>query len=139
MTDHPMLDAAERLKQLRDEKDALEEDLKRVNAGIQETDRELCDIMAQEETPSFTHAGFQYSLTTKLRASAKAGLKPEFFTALREKGAGDLIQETINANTLSSFVKEQMAETDDALPAWLEPYVNVYPQISVSVRKANRK
>lgn len=27
MTDHPMLDAAERLKQLRDEKEALEEDV----------------------------------------------------------------------------------------------------------------
>lgn len=51
-----------------------------------------------------------FFLSTKTRASAKAGQKDELFGALRANGYGDLITETINAGSLSSFVKEQIAE-----------------------------
>lgn len=139
MADNPMLQAAELLKQLRDQKDDLEERLKKVNASIDEAEKDLSDMMAEAETPNFTHSGFMYILTTKTRASARAGMKAELFAALRENGAGDMIQETVNANTLSSYVKEQMSENGDKVPDWLDPYVSVFQPTGVSVRKATRK
>ena len=51
---------------------------------------------------------------------------------------GDLIYETINANSLSAFVKEQMAENADTLPGWLNGLVNIYEKATVGVRKATR-
>ena len=139
MADIPMLKAAELLKQLRDQKDDLEERLKEVNARIEEADTALSDMMAESETQNFTHAGTMFCLTTKVRANARAGMRSELFEALRANGAGELVVETVNANTLSSFVKEQMAENNDQLPAWLEPVVSVFEKTTVGVRKASRK
>ena len=56
--------------------------------------------------------------------------------ALRAEGYGDMITETVNANSLSSFVKEQIAENGDELPGWLRGLVNVFEKTTVGVRKA---
>ena len=58
------------------------------------------------------------------------------FDALRAEGYGDMITETVNANSLSSFVKEQIAENGDELPSWLHGLVNVFEKTTVGVRKA---
>ena len=64
-----------------------------------------------------------------------AGQKDELFGALRANGYGDLITETINAGSLSNFVKEQIAENEDVLPGWLDGLVNVFEKTTVGVRK----
>ena len=46
-----------------------------------------------------------------------------------------MITETVNANSLSSFVKEQIAENGDELPGWLRGLVNVFEKTTVGVRK----
>lgn len=61
--------------------------------------------MILKETQNFTRGGTTFCLTTSTKASAVAGLKDELYSKLREKGYEDLIHETINANSLSSFVK----------------------------------
>ena len=58
------------------------------------------------------------------------------FSALRAGGFGDLVYETVNANSLSAFVKEQVAENGDMLPDWLDGLVNVFEKTTVGVRKA---
>ena len=75
-------------------------------------------------------------LTTKTYASANKEQKEELFDALRNEGYGSLITETINANSLSAFVKEQMSENDDVLPEWLDGKVNVFDKVTVSLRKS---
>ena len=78
----------------------------------------------------------EFFLTTKVHASARAGMKEALFDVLRANGYGDLITETINAGSLSSFVKEQIAENEDVLPGWLDGLVNVSDTVNVGVRKA---
>lgn len=134
-----MHDLADRLKDLREQKAEADELVKSLNAQIDDVNKRLADLMAGTETQNFTRAGTMFSLTTKTRASAAGGRKEELFAALREEGFGDMIYETVNANTLSSFVNEQIAENDDTLPKWLEGLVNVYEQTAVSVRKAAKK
>ena len=133
-----MLEWADRLKALRDRKAELEAELKDVNARIDDADWHLSNLMAESETQNFTHAGTMFCLTTKTRASAKAGRKDDLFAALRDEGYGDMITETINANNLSAFVKEQIAENGDALPEWLDGLVSVFEKTTVGVRKAAR-
>ena len=129
---------ADRLKALRDRKEALEAELKQVNVDIDDADWHLSNLMAESETQNFTRAGTMFCLTTKTRASATAGRKEELFKALRGEGYGDLVYETVNANSLSAFVKEQMAENGDVLPAWLGGLVNVFEKTGVSLRKASK-
>ena len=132
----PLFELADRLRALRDEKAEAEQRVKEINTEIDEVDYRLSELMAESETQNFTRAGTMFCLTTKTRASATAGRKEELFSALRGAGFGDLVYETVNANSLSAFVKEQIAENGDALPAWLDGLVNVFEKTSVSLRKA---
>ena len=138
MENNKLFEMADRLKALRERKDALEAELKQTNADIDEADWQLSNLMAETETQNFTRAGTMFCLTTKTRASATAGRKEDLFDALRAEGYGDLVTETVNANSLSSFVKEQISENDDTLPKWLSGLVNVFEKTTVGVRKAAR-
>ena len=136
---NPMFELSDRLKALRDEKSDLEDRKKAVEKEIEEVDKALVDLMIDNETQNFTRAGFTFSLTCTTRASASADRKTELFAALRKEGYGDLIYETVNANSLSAFVKEQIAYNEDELPDWLEGLVNVYDQKKIGVRKSTKK
>ena len=133
-----LFELADELKALRDRKQALEEELKQVNADIDNTDWHLANLMAETETQNFTRAGTMFCLTSTTRASAMPDHKDELFDALRVEGFGSMVYETVNANSLSAFVKEQMAENGDILPGWLDGLVKVYEKTSVGVRKASK-
>ena len=138
MEETRLFEWADKLKALRDRKEELEAELKQVNMDIDNADWHLSNLMAETETQNFTRAGTMFCLTTKTRASARAGQKDKLFAALRGEGYGDMITETVNANSLSSFVKEQIAENGDALPDWLDGLVSVFEKTTVGVRKAAR-
>lgn len=142
MDSEKMFELAERLKSLRDQKQETDQLLKRINEQIDETDYRLSELMAESETQNFTRSGTMFYLTTKTRASAVAGSKDELYAALKAHGFGDLVYETVNANSLSSFVKEQIEENaeslcgGDTLPDWLKGLVNVFDKTSVGVKKS---
>ena len=57
--------------------------------------------------------------------------------ALKANGYGDLVTETVNAGTLTSFAKERMAESETGeLPGWLDAVVSTFEKVSVGVRKS---
>lgn len=134
-----MYQLAEQLKSLRQEKKDTEERVKAINAELEDVEERLALLMAETETQNFTRAGTMFSLTARTRASAAADRKEALFAALRRKGFGSLVYETVNANSLSAFVKEQISENNEVLPSWLDGLVNVYEKPGVSVRKAARK
>ena len=139
MPDTSMLfELADQLKDLRDTKKNLEQQLKAINAQLEEKDTALATAMAESETQNFTRSGTMFCLTNTTRASASTERRQELFEALRTGGFGDLIYETINANSLSAFVKEQMLENMNTLPDWLNGLVNLYEKATVGVRKATR-
>ncbi len=133
-----MFELADKLKELRDAKKDAEQRVKDLNSEIEDVDYELSELMINSETQNFTRSGTMFCLTTTTRASATAGKKDELYDALKQSGFGDLVYETVNANSLSAFVKEQISENEDALPAWLDGLVSVFEKISVGVRKASR-
>lgn len=135
MDNKTLFEWADQLKALRERKEALEEEMKQLNADIDNADWHLSELMAESETQNFTRGGTTFCLTTKTRANAVAGKRTELFAALRENGYGDLVTETVNANSLSSFVKEQMEAEGDMLPGWLNGLVSVFEKTTVSARK----
>jgi len=131
-----MFALADELKALRDKKKEIEAALDDIKAKIDRTDYELSELMAETETQNFTRNGTMFYLKTTSRASAVAGSKDELYGALKDRGYGDLVVETVNSNSLSAFVNEQISENDDALPDWLTGLVNIYERTGVGVRKA---
>ena len=136
MQGNEILRVAELYKMLRDEKSETEARVKELTAQIEQTGAKLSDLMLENEMPGFKHKGSQFSLVNTVRASAPAGDKSALFDALRDNGFSDLVYETVNANSLSSFVREQIDLNGDKLPEWLVGKVNVFEKTTVSVRKS---
>lgn len=137
MTNDALFKMADDLKAAKDRKKELEKLTKENNAEIERLDKALSDAMADAELDKFTRNGHTFYITTRLFASAKDGQKDEMFEALRAHGFGSIVTETVNANTLSSFCKEQIVLSGEAeeLPAWLSEVVSTYEKTTVGVRK----
>lgn len=138
MESNELFALADELRELKETKKRLEDELKAVGLEIDRIDAVLAQRMADTETQNFTRNGTMFCLTNTTRASASAGRKDKLFEALRVAGYGDLVYETVNANSLSAFVKEQTTENGDVLPQWLDGLVTVFEKTTVGVRKAAR-
>ena len=123
---------ADQLKELKDRKKDLDLEIKGITAEIERLDMELSDAMAEAECERFSRNGSTFYLNTRLFASPVAGRKDEMITALKDNGYGDIVTETVNANTLSSFVKEQMVLNADEVPTWLSDVINTYGSGTIS-------
>lgn len=131
-----LTELADRLFEKKEQKKDLEAQSKNLTAEIEELDKKLSDAMAEAEMDKFSHGGKTFYLNTRLFASAQQGRKDELFTALKENGFGEIVTETVNANTLASFCKEQMAENGDELPEWLSSVVSTFEKVSVGIRRS---
>ena len=133
-----IFDLADQLKAKKDEKKALEKRVSDLTTEIDKLDKELSDAMAEAECPNFSHSGSTFYLNSRLFASPKAGMKDDMIAALKEHGYGDIVNETVNANTLASFCKERIAESgeEESLPGWLDEVVNTFDKVTVGIRKA---
>jgi hypothetical protein len=138
MESNELFALADQLRELKETKKHAEQELKEIIEEIERVDVALAEQMIASETQNFTRNGTMFCLTSTTRASATAGRKNELFDALRAAGYGDLVYETVNANSLSAFVKEQTTENGDALPQWLAGLVTVFEKTTVGVRKAAR-
>lgn len=130
-----IFELADKLKALKDRKKELDAEAKSLGAEIEELDLQLSDAMAEAECDRFSRNGSTFYLNSRLFASPASGRKDDMIIALKENGYGDIVTETVNANTLASFVKEQAALNDDVVPAWLADVVSTYEKISVGIRK----
>lgn len=135
MTNQELFELADRLKAARDHKKELDAQVKDVNAEIDELDLALSNAMAESELDCFSRNGATFYLNSRLFASPAAGCKDALMQALKDHGYGSIVMETVNANTLASFVKEQMAANEDNVPAWLSDVINTFEKVSVGVRK----
>lgn len=133
--DNHIFSLADQLKELKDRKKELDAEVKGISAEIERLDLELSDAMAEAECERFSRNGSTFYLNTRLFASPVAGRKDEMILALKNNGYGDIVTETVNANTLSSFVKEQMSLNSDEVPTWLTDVVSTYEKVSVGIRK----
>ncbi len=130
-----IFEMADRLKAARDRKKDLDAEIKAVNAEIEQLDQELSDAMADQEVEQFSRNGSTFYLNTRLFASPAAGRKDELMQKLKDNGYGSIVTETVNANTLASFVKEQRAANGDEIPGWLADVVSAWEKVSVGVRR----
>jgi hypothetical protein len=133
---------ADRLRLLRERKDDLKATLADVNAEIDMVEQELSDAMAAAECPSFTRDGKMFILTTTTRWSAVTESKDALYAALRKNGYDHLF--SVNTQTLGSFLRDQIAETEDEngethIPGWLAGLIKSYDDIGVTMRGSNKK
>lgn len=119
----------------KDAVDQLEAELREAKHDRDAIKEELINAMLEEETDSIGRNGRKYSLQAKTKYSKAAGMEAELFGLLREQGLGDIIQETVNANTLSATMKAMAEENDGVLPEEYADCINTYEYTDISVRR----
>ena len=127
---------ADRLKALKEQKKDLEAQVKSLTEEISKLDLELTDAMAEAEVDKFSRNGSTFYMASRLFASPAAGRKDEMIQRLKANGYGSLVTESVNANTLSSFIREQREATGEDVPAWLGDTVNTFEKVSIGIRKS---
>ncbi len=136
MENTKIFEMADRLKTLQEQKKNLEEQTKTLGAEIEKLDEQLSDAMTDAELDRFSRNGSTFYLKSRLFASPASGRKDEMMRVLKENGYGSLVVETVNANTLASFIKEQREITGEDVPVWLGDTVSTYEKVSVGIRKS---
>ena len=131
-----IFEMADRLKSLKKQKKDLEDSVKALSSEIEELDRQLSDAMTEAELDRFSRNGSTFYLHSRLYASPSTGRKDAMMQALKQNGYGSLVVESVNSNTLSSFVREQMEANEGNIPSWLSDTVSTYEKISVGIRKS---
>lgn len=142
-SENKLLEIVDLYKELLDKKEELAEATKANNKEIEEVKNDLAQMMIDEECPSISRNGFKYSLQEKVRYNKRSEedlsqLEVPFFDFLREEGLGDIIQETVNANTLSSTIKSLVEEVGE-LPEHYLPYINPYESYEIMKSKETNR
>ena len=115
---------SDEIKEKEDEVEVLKAQRAKLQAAIVED-------FAQEGIDSVRMDGRKVYLRRDLRANVLSEKVEDAAKAFRLAGYGDMVRDSINANTLSAFVREN----EGRLPASIEPFVSVYEQFSIRIVK----
>jgi len=128
----------DQFKALLDAKDDLAEQTKRNNTEVIEYRDKLAQAMLDAEIDQVGRHGINWKLKPTTKYSKKAGKDAELFDLLRDHGLGDLIKETVNAQTLQGAMSEFAKENDDELLEEFAEVISVYEYMDISHRKATK-
>lgn len=134
-----LLEQAALLLECEKEVKRLEDELKAAKAERDEANLTLAELMEDNETQSVNYKGRTLYLSVRRQASYDKKQEEEFFRALRENGLADIVRPTVNSRTLTAVVtKELMSEDENgnpSLPEWIAPFIRIYEETKVNIRK----
>jgi hypothetical protein len=128
-----IFELSDELKALRDIKKTQEEELKKTSAKITEVETALIDEMVTEEISSFKRNGQGFSLVVQNFPQAEPEQKDVLYKEFKERGYEHLF--TINHQTLTSTLKEMIAENGEVIPDWLDGLVKIFEKSSIRIYK----
>lgn len=124
MTDELPIAKVREYQRFRELQKAADAELKGYKELADELEAELIDAFAEAGVQNINVDGKTVYLHRSVYARRCEGVDAEAVkAALRAAGAEDLVTETVNANTLSAYVRE-LTEDDDA-PGLPEPLVGI--------------
>lgn len=131
---NPVFTLADLFRELKEKKETLEDDLKKLNAEIESVEEQLADQMITEENSSFTRKGKTFYLTEKLFVNSIADKRDDLHSWLKKNGFQDLVKETVHPSTLKGFVKEQLEENEE-LPEDIRDCISYFKKPGIGMRK----
>ncbi len=133
MENQDLFNLADEYYAARQEKETREQAYKQASEVVEQLEQELIQKMTDNEVTTFKRNGVQFIVASREYLSANPETKDELYKRIREKGLDYLF--TVNANTLSGFVKERKKENEDIMPEWLDGLINTYEKQSIRVKK----
>ena len=133
-----ILQKIDQYRALLDRKDELADRTKEVNLAIQTCRDELAGMMIERKRQK-SAVRLRLLGDAESQVHQAAGVDAELMEALRENGLGDIIRETVNAQTLQGAMSNLAEENDGELPEEFRTLIRVYEFYDVSRRKERVK
>lgn len=141
------IDQVKQFVALADEKSALEQRLKQIEADQKALEEALLQQFQESGTQSVNVDGRTVSLRRDLFASPRDGDREAVIEALKAADLGQYVKEDYNANSLKAYVREMvraaeaerggpLADLTDALPEPLRPVLYVCVKFSVRATRS---
>lgn len=123
------------------EKKRLEDEKKQAQKTLDAAKEAVTTYMTIHEVDKIGVDGLTYSVAAKSRFSKASDAKLEekgldFFGFLEEQGLGDLIKQTVNAQTLGATMRQIAEDNGDELPEEYEDYITRYDYLDITRRKS---
>lgn len=138
-----LLEMLNNYQALLEKKEALARQTKDNNAAIEAAKEQIAQQMIDDDCPKISTSGYSFSLQEKTIYSKRseadmAAEGVDFFDTLREEGLGDIIRETVAAQTLGSTMKAYVEEHGELSEA-LGKVINTYETFDIYRRKETKK
>lgn len=133
MENQDLFETADKYYAARQERDIREQAYKDANEVVEQLEQELIQKMTDNEVSTFKRNGVQFIVASREYLSANPETRDELYKRFRDKGLDYLF--TVNANTLSGFVKEQKKGNEDIIPEWLDGLINTFEKQSIRIKK----
>ncbi|NLW75522.1 MAG: hypothetical protein GXY18_03730 [Methanomicrobiales archaeon] len=113
--------------------DELDAQTKKLKAEFDAIETEVIGYLEQEGLDRVTLDGRTVSVRRQLWASVKKD--PFALDILRDNGLGDFIEEKVNSQRISSYVRE-FEKNGQEIPNWCNDALNISEKFNVSIVKA---
>ena len=128
------MEKIKRIIQLKKELDELDAKTKKLKAEFDALEPEVISYLEQEGLDRVTMDGKTVSVRRQLWASVNKE-NPFALDILRDQGLADFIEEKVNSQRISGFVREFEKNGQD-IPTWCNDALNITEKFNVSVVKA---
>ena len=119
--------------ELTQRKRALEAKLKEVNHELGETEKQALEFLTDNGLKSVKVDDGTVTHTMRVRARINPATAEEAHKRMREIGLGDMVKPTVNAQTLSAWIREN----DNEIPDQLRDHILVYEDHKLGFRRAS--
>ena len=109
------VELAKKLAVLREKKADLSEQTKTNNKEIEETQEELIQFLVEEgkKSTGYIEGVGNFSIAKERFPSVKSANMPDFLDWVKQGGSANIVKETINPQTLKSWLKKEIANKVD--------------------------
>lgn len=137
VTNQQLMEYAKELTEVEEEKKRITAELKQLDDRRKQLRTQLIPDMMKalgmvnaNGKGVFTFGDARFHLEQKLYASVSKDQRPVFYAYLRERGDDNLIQEVVNAQTLSAYIRECRSEGLNDPPG-----VSVHEEVTAKMTK----
>jgi hypothetical protein len=135
-----IVELARELSRSKRYKQAMEKAAQTINKNVEQQEKELCLLMAQEQLSNFTIDGVgQFIL--KLKSYPNIINKIKFFEWVRQQGDGSIIEEAIHPQTLKRYIREKIEELEEKggnLKSELKDVLSIFEKPSIAIVRSKK-
>ena len=132
--DENLANIAMELRELRNRRKIMKALLDNLDTQIIQTESKIKETMTAAGIDSFVSNKVEYIIKETLTTSIIKNRLPDLIYAAKANGCGDLVKTSINANTLSAYVRKYANENDGLIPEWVDGYIDLEVRTKLYIR-----